>query len=265
MNQEVSTTASAWGATGAAYERFSEHFADALMHCVQRLAPRQGEQLLDVATGTGWTARLLASRGARVTGIDFSADQIASARALAQKYGMEIAFDVGDAHHLPYADGQFDAVISTFGVIFASQPVIAAQELARVCRRGGRLALAVWSENCSLGVLTREVAARYSPVSPNPPPSPYKWGSEARLRELLEPGFELRIEPGCSVLREPDGNAVWQLWKEAHGLTATRLKTLDHERQEAFRRDFIAFHEQYRVELGIAMPRDYLIAIGIRK
>lgn len=266
MKKEVWTAASSWGVTGAAYERFSEHFADALFHCVQRLAPSAGEMVLDVATGTGWTARLVAARGAVVTGVDYSDELISAARGLAQRRGLNITFDVGDAHQLPYSDQCFDAVTSTFGVIFASQPEVVAQELARVCRPGGRLALAVWASDCTLGMLGRDVLAKYSPPPPDPPPpSPYAWGRQARMKELLEPDFELRFEQGCTVLREPDGESVWQLWKETHGLTVTRLKALDAETQDAFRDAFIEFHERYRTDLGIAMPRDYLAAIGTRR
>ena len=85
------------------------------------------------------------------------------------------------------------------------------------------------------------------------------------MKELLEPDFELRFEEGCTVLREPDGESVWQLWKETHGLTVTRLKALDAETQDAFRDAFIELHERYRTDLGIAMPRDYLVAIGTRR
>ncbi len=111
MKKEIWTSASSWGVTGAAYERFSEHFADALFHCAQRLAPRPGESLLDVATGTGWTARIAAARGAHVTGIDYSEEMIVAARKIAQHCGVTITFDVGDAHQLPYPDNSFDAII----------------------------------------------------------------------------------------------------------------------------------------------------------
>jgi len=266
MKKEIWTSASSWGVTGAAYERFSEHFADALFHCAQRLAPRPGESLLDVATGTGWTARIAAARGAHVTGIDYSEEMIVAARKIAQHRGLTITFDVGDAHQLPYPDNSFDAIISTFGVIFASQPEVVARELARICRPGGRLALAVWSSDCTLGSLAREVLSVYNPpLTGPPPPSPYTWGSEVRMKELLEPSFELQFEQGCTVLREPDGESVWRLWKETHGLTVTRIKALDSESQDAFRAAFIEFHEHYRTELGIAMPRDYIIAVGTRR
>ena len=90
------------------------------------------------------------------------------------------------------------------------------------------------------------------------------WGSEARLNELLGSSFNLQFEAGCTVLREPDGETVWKLWKKTHGLTVTRLKSLDDESKSAFKQSFIEFHERYRTDLGIAMPRDYLIVIGTR-
>ena len=104
MKKEVWTAGASWGVTGSNYERFSEHFADALAHCIQRLAPGQGETVLDVATGTGWTARLAAARGSQVIRIDYSHDLIAAARESAQQRGMSVIFDVGDAHRLPYSD-----------------------------------------------------------------------------------------------------------------------------------------------------------------
>ena len=264
MKKEVWTSASSWGVTGAAYERFSEHFADALSHCVQRLAPQPGESILDVATGTGWTARILAERGASTTGIDYSGELIFAAREIASQRGLSINFDVGDAHQLPYPDNSFDAVVSTFGVIFVSQPEIAAQELARVCRPGGRLAQAVWSRDCTLRKLAKEVFSAFGPPPVDPPPSPYTWGSEARLEELFGESFDIKFEADSTILREPDGEAVWQLWKEAHGLTLTRLNELDTAAQNSFRDAFIEFHDRYKTDLGIAMPRDYFIAVGVK-
>lgn len=264
--KDVRTAASSWGVTGTAYERFSEDFGDALYHCTQRLDPQVGETVLDVATGTGWTARLAVARGAHVTGVDFSEDLVSAAREIAERYGLTIALDVGHAHDLPYATGSFDAVISTFGVIFASRAEVAAGELARGCRPGGRLALAVWTSDSTIALLARDVFSRFSPPpSHPPPPSPFAWGAEARMRELLGSNFELQFERGRTTLRAPDGEAVWRLWKEAHGLTVTRLDELDASLREAFRDAFIAFHERYRGDAGISMPRDYIVAIGTRQ
>ena len=138
--------------------------------------------------------------------------------------------------------------------------------MARVCRPGGRLALTVWMKQGTLADLGREVFTVYSPPPSDPPaPSPYAWGSEDRLNELFGSDFDLRIEPGCTVLREPDGESIWELWKQTHGLTATRLGALDEETRIAFKQAFIEFHEKYRTDHGISMPRDYLVVIGTRQ
>jgi ubiquinone/menaquinone biosynthesis C-methylase UbiE len=129
-NQRAAAT---WGSGGRDYDRISEFVSDALTHLVNRLVSQSGERFLDVATGTGWTARLLSARGAIVTGIDIGAGVIEAAKALAP----DIDFRVGDAEALPFEDASFDAVTSTFGVMFVAQPEIAAREMACVCRALG--------------------------------------------------------------------------------------------------------------------------------
>ncbi len=254
-----------WGASGRDYERFSEHFGDAILHCIGRLAPQPGERVLDVATGTGWGARQAARFGAEVHGVDFAGELVEAAGLLAKEAGLEIEFGTGDAENLPFEDASFDVVMSTFGVMFVRRPEAAAGELARVCKSGGRVGLTTWPPDGTIAALTEEVMSRYRPPPPDPPPpSQFAWGKTDRVTELLEPAFELRFETGCSVLREPSGEAIWRLWSDSHGLTISLLKTLSSDRQEQFRADFIAYHEQFRNDVGIAMPRDYLVTIGVR-
>src|SRR4051794_12513052 len=124
--------AAVWSAGGADYDAISRGIADAIEHCVLRLNPQPGERILDLSTGTGWTARSVARRGAVVTGVDIAEDLLATAREKAAAERLAIAYELGDAEQLPFADGTFDAVISTFGVMFASRPEAAAAELARV-------------------------------------------------------------------------------------------------------------------------------------
>jgi ubiquinone/menaquinone biosynthesis C-methylase UbiE len=131
-------TAATWNAGGQHYDKISQTIADSIEHCVIRLAPRPGERVLDVATGTGWTARRVAARGAMVIGVDLGADLIEAARAAAADARFNIDFRVGDAEKLPFEDQSFDAVISTCGVMFVRDPDAAAAELARVCRRNDR-------------------------------------------------------------------------------------------------------------------------------
>ncbi len=258
------TTAAIWNAGGRAYDRISETIADSIEHCVLRLAPRPGEHILDVATGTGWAARRVAARGALVTGINLGEDLIAAARAAAADAGLSIDFRVGDAEKLPFADQSFDAVISTCGVMFVRDPEAAAGELARVCKRGGRIALTTWPADGTIAGLFK-VMQPYTTPPPVPPPSPFAWGDRERVRQLLSSAFDLRFETGTTVLRAPSGEAVWELFVAGYGPTKSLAASLDPERRENLKRDFIRYHDGFRTELGVAMPRDYLLTIGIRK
>src|SRR5262249_6390475 len=129
-----------WGSAGHAYDKVSETIADAIAHAVTRVAPRPNESFLDVATGTGWAARLIKAQGANVIGIDIGRGVIAAARALSP----DIDFQVADAEAMPFGDASFDGIVSTFGVMFVARPEDAARELARVCRKGGRLGIVTW-------------------------------------------------------------------------------------------------------------------------
>jgi SAM-dependent methyltransferase len=257
--------AATWNTGGAAYDRISSSVADGIEHCVLRLDPQPGQRVLDVATGTGWGARRVAARGATVVGIDFGADLIEAAKAGAAEAELEIDFRVADAEQLPFENQSFDAVISTYGVMFVRDPEAAAAELARVCRPGGRIGLATWPADGTIAGLFK-VMRPYMPEPPSPPPpSPFAWGSPERVRELLGAAFELRFETGTTVLRAPDGAAIWELFVTGYGPTKALAASLDPNRREGLKRDFIDFHEGFKSELGVAMPRDYLVTIGIRK
>jgi hypothetical protein len=106
----------------------------------------------------------------------------------------------------------------------------------------------------------------YMPEPPAPPPpSPFAWGNQARVRQLLGATFDLRFETGTTTLRARDGATVWDLFVRGYGPTKSLAASLDPERRENLRRDFIAYHDSFRSELGVAMPRDYLVTIGVRK
>jgi SAM-dependent methyltransferase len=257
--------AATWGSGGRHYDRISRTIADAIEHAVARLAPRTGERVLDVATGTGWAARLAAARGASVTGLDLHADLIDAAKALAAEAKLPIGFQVGDAEALPFGDASFDATLSTFGVMFCAKPEAAAAELARVTKKGGRLALATWAVDGALTGVFRTMKPYMAAPTGTPPPSPFAWGSTARVHELLGGAFDLRFETGVSTLREPSGEAVWELFVESYGPTKMLAGSLDAARRKDLQRDFAAFHDGFRTELGVAMPREYLVTIGVRK
>jgi ubiquinone/menaquinone biosynthesis C-methylase UbiE len=250
--------AATWNAGGQQYDRISHSIADSIEHCVICLAPRPGERVLDVATGTGWAARRVAARGAAVVGVDLGADLIEAAKAFAADAKLAIDFRVGDAEKLPFEDESFDLVISTCGVMFVRDPNAAAAELARVCRKGGRLGLTTWPADGT-------VAGLFKVMKPYMPESPFEWGSRETVRQLLGSAFDLRFETGTTMLREPSGLAVWELFAAGYGPTRSLAASLNPERREKLKQDFVAYHECFKTELGVAMSRDYLLSIGIRK
>jgi len=258
-------SAKVWSAGGEQYDDISRGIADAIAHCVLRLDPQPGERILDLSTGTGWTSRVVAERGATVVGVDIAGDLLDVARAKAAAKRLPISYHLGDAEALPFDDGEFDAVVSTFGVMFATRPEPAAAELARVCRRGGRIALATWSPDSSVFEMF-SVMRRYMPVPPKPaPPSPFEWGREDRLRQLLGVAFDLRFERAFSYYREPSADAAWRTFSSGYGPTRVLAESLQPDRRDALHNDFTAFHARYATELGITVPRAYLVTIGERK
>ena len=265
IQQHNQKAAAVWNSGGTHYDRISQTIADAIEHCVIRLNPQPGERILDVATGTGWAARRIAARGAQVTGIDLGADLIEAARARSAAEQVKIDFQVGDAESLPFENKAFDAVISTFGVMFVSKPEAAAVELSRICKPGGRIALATWPADGTIAGLFKVMKPYMAAPATPAPPSPFEWGSRERVQQLLGQSFDLRFETGTTVLREPSGEAAWELFVNGYGPTKSLAASLDPQRLESLKQDFIAFHEGFKSELGVAMPREYLVTVGVRK
>lgn len=257
--------ASVWNSGGERYEEISRGIADSIEHCVTRLNPRPGERILDLATGTGWTSRIVARRGAKVVGVDLGADLVAAASERAKAAGLEIDYRVGDAESLPFADGEFDAVISTCGIMFATRPETAAAELARVCRTGGRIALTTWLSDSNLFKMFLVMKPYMAPPPTPAPPSPFEWGKTERIRELLGRDFDLKFEKGISYYREPNGEAAWETFSTGYGPTKTLAAALDEGRREELKRDFIAFHDGFPTDLGICVPREYWVTLGTRQ
>ncbi|MBA2126067.1 methyltransferase type 11 [Hyphomicrobium methylovorum] len=261
-NQRVATV---WNSGGSEYDNISRGIADSIAHCVLRLDPQPREQILDLATGTGWTSRAVARLGANVTGVDISDELLAAAEERARREHLTIQYDRGDAEGLPYADGQFDAVISTCGIMFSSRPETAAGELGRVCRKGGRVALTTWLPDSNLFKMFMVMKPYMAPPPSSPPPSPFEWGKMERVQELLGGMFDLKFENGTSFYREPSGEAAWTTFSTSYGPTRALAASLDNAKRAELKRDFIAFHEDFRNDLGICVPREYLVTLGVRR
>ena len=143
-----------------------------------------GMRVLDVACGTGNAAMPAARAGARVIGLDLAAKLLEVGKAKAKAEGLDIDWREGDAEHLPFEDGSFDRVLSTFGHMFAPRHQRTAQEMARVCRRGGVIVTATWTPEGVFGDLSK-AAAPYMPPPPDYASPPGLWGQEDHVRELF--------------------------------------------------------------------------------
>jgi ubiquinone/menaquinone biosynthesis C-methylase UbiE len=172
------------------------------------------DRVLDVATASGNTALAAARRRAVVTGVDITPALLERARHRATAEGLHIDFQEGDATALTFKDGSFDVVMSTFGAIFAPDPEKTASEMARVCRPGGKIAMANWTPEGLLGKLFR-LLARYSP-SVTQVDLPVTWGDEAVLNQRLGPFVtQLRIKRQVVRFRSPSP-AHWVEFMKTH-------------------------------------------------
>jgi len=254
MLRRVTGTGSAadvW--SGASYERIAETFAPIHDRVVAALGIVPGERVLDVACGTGGVALRAARARAHVVGIDISADQLAKARAAAAEDGLEIQFDDGDAQQLPYGVAEFDAVVSVFGAIFASDHERTAAELARVCRPGGRLALTAWPQDAWSDTHARAGRVFVEDVDAR------EWARPGHVRALLGDAFELELQTGEWWVEAASGEALWEMLSSS----APPLRAWLAEQSEEVRA------RAERVYLDFLAPgvlvRDYLLVLGTRR
>lgn len=180
---------------------------------VERVGVGQGEDMLDVATGSGNVAIPAAERGANVTGLDLTPELLEVARRRAADAGLEVRWIEGDAEELPFEDASFDRVTSCFGVIFAPRHERAASELRRVARPGARIVFTAWTPEGMNGELFRAIGSHMPP----PPPelkSPVLWGTEDHVRSLFaDSGAELSFERH-TVVFEHDSPESWVEYNE---------------------------------------------------
>lgn len=223
-------TAGDFGRIARSYERGAGVF-------IARLGLEPGEPVLDLACGTGNLALPAARTGASVTGIDLAPNLIAQAKANAEAERLSVAFEVGNAEHLPYADGAFATVVTMFGAMFAARPERVVAEMLRVTRPGGRIAMANWTPTGFIGEMLKTTVA-YAPA-PAGVPSPLLWGTEGAVRERFAVGtsslvltrrlitFEFPFGPG-QVVNE------FRFW---YGPTVRAYAALDEDKRDALSRD----------------------------
>jgi SAM-dependent methyltransferase len=221
------------------YDRFSRFMESSAVEFLDRVGVLPGASLLDVACGSGQLALVAARRRVRVTGVDIAENSIRAARERAQAEALPAQFDEGDAEALPYADGSFDVVASLFGAMFAPRPDLVAQELVRVCRPGGTIAMANWTKTGFIGQMFALVSKF---IAPPGMPSPVLWGDESTVRGRLGAGIaELRMTRVLYRFDYPFSPAgVVDFFRENYGPTNRAFAALTPADQDAFHTDLVA-------------------------
>lgn len=198
---------------------------------------RAGERVLDVAAGSGNATLAAARRFAQVTSTDYVPALLERGRRRAEAEALDVTFEFADAESLPYPDAQFDVVVSTFGVMFAPDHARAARELMRVCRPGGRIALACWTPDGFLGALLRTVSA-YVPPIPGVA-SPLLWGRPDHLRSLFTGAASVASHARSFPFRYLSAEHFVSTFRTYYGPVHKAFAALDASRQDALAADLV--------------------------
>jgi len=225
--------------TAGDFGRIAVGFETGAAAFVERLELAPGERVLDVACGTGNLTLPAARAGAHTTGIDIAPDLVAQLAARAAAEDLAVAAREGDAEALPFADGSFDTVVSMFGAMFAAHPDRAADELLRVTRSGGRIAMANWTREGFVGQMLK-LTVGYVPPPPGVP-SVLLWGDPSVVEERLGAGTStFRVTRRQMVLAFPfEPERTVELFRDWYGPIVRAFAALDEGRQRAYFQDLV--------------------------
>lgn len=226
--------------------------------CVEAAGVQPGEEVLDVACGSGNAALQAAEAGAKVTGSDLTPELFEPARRRASDLGVEVDWVEGDAEQLPFGDESFDVVLSTFGCMFAPRHELAAREIVRVLRPGGRMALCNWTPEGFIGGRFFPTVAKYMPPPPDFAQPPPLWGSEEHVRELFDgTGMGLNFSRDVVRWEFDSGEQALEEHSEKFGPLVMAKAALEPQgRWEPLREDLLGLFGDGRYE------GEYLIVRG---
>jgi SAM-dependent methyltransferase len=200
---------------------------------------RAGQFVLDVAAGNGNATLAAARRWCHVVSTDYVPSLLERGRARASADGLSVEFKEADAEALPFADAAFDAVVSTFGVMFTPNQDRAAKELLRVCKRGGKIGLANWTPEGFIGQLFKTLG-KYLPP-PAGAKSPALWGTKARIDEMFgAQANDIQIARRDFVFRYRSAEHFVEIFKTYYGPVLKAFAALDSTSQDGLKRDILA-------------------------
>jgi len=228
---------------------------------------RAGQRVLDVAAGNGNATLAAARRGCEVTSTDYVPALLERGRERAAAERLHnIDFIEADAEALPFDDASFDAVVSTFGCMFAPNAQRVAAEMLRVCRPGGRIAMANWTPEGFIGQVFKTIGRHVPP--PAGVQSPALWGSSARIQELFgEHATHIVTQTRQFNFRYRSAGHMQDVFRSYYGPILKAFAALDAEGQEALGHDLAKLMDQFDQggSAGLVIPSDYLEVVITRR
>jgi ubiquinone/menaquinone biosynthesis C-methylase UbiE len=224
-----------------------------------------GQRVLDVAAGNGNASLAAARRGCQVTASDYVASLLEGTVARAAAEGLTIDTREADAEALPFPDAGFDAVLSTFGVMFSPNQQRAAAELLRVCRPGGRIGLANWTPDGFVGQMFKIVGRHVPP--PAGVASPLAWGTEPRLAELFGDEVQtLDAQRRHFVFRYRSAQHWVDTFRAYYGPTLKAFGALDDAAAKAFEQELLVLADEANTSTTgtLRIPSEYLEVVAVK-
>jgi ubiquinone/menaquinone biosynthesis C-methylase UbiE len=227
---------------------------------------RAGQKVLDVAAGNGNATLAAARRWCEVVSTDYVPSLLERGRQRAAADGLSVEFAEADAEALGYRDASFDAVISTFGVMFTPDQDKAAAELLRVCRSGGKIGLANWTPQGFIGQVFKTLGQYLPP--PAGARSPALWGTQARIEEMFGgAAASIRIEPRHFAFRYRSPEHFLDVFRTYYGPMLKAFAALDEPNQRKLGSDLLALiGRMNRADDGtMVVPSEYLEIVIVKR
>ena len=257
--QRIAWSSGDYAVVGATLQIVGESLCEAL-------DLRSGQKVLDVAAGNGNVTLAAARRWCDVTSTDYVPALLQRGSARANAEGWKIAFKEADAEALPFKEGSFDAVVSTFGVMFTADQDKAATELLRVCKSGGKIGLANWTPDGFIGQVFKLIGKHMPP--PTGVKSPALWGTRTRIEELFKAqAASIEVSTRNFMFRYRSAQHWIDVFKTYYGPVLKTLAALPPEGQESLLADLAALIARFnRVTDGtMVVPGEYLEIVIIKR
>ncbi len=226
---------------------------------------RSNHRVLDVAAGNGNATLAAGRRFAYVISTDYVISLLERGRERAKAERLPIVFQEADAEALAFEDASFDVVLSTFGVMFTPNQELAASELMRVCRKGGKIGMANWTPESFIGQLFKAIG-KFVPPAPGVR-SPALWGTRAHLEMLFGPNAIVAAESKNFVFRYKSPKHWVDIFRTFYGPVVKAFAAIDPEARNALEADLYALLDTFNIATDgtLVIPSEYLEVVITKK